>query len=51
MNKHVFDLLTGVVGLGLMLAVPIGILLAHHLDNQAWLVMSIVSFLILAVAK
>jgi hypothetical protein len=51
MNKHVFDLLTGVIGLGLMFAVPVGILLAHHLDNSTWLLMSIISFIILASAR
>lgn len=49
MNKHVFDLLTGVVGLSLMLTVPIGIMMAYHTENSTWLLMSIIAFLLLTI--
>lgn len=48
MNKNVFDMFLGIVGLALMLAVPLGLLLSYHLENNTWLLMSIISFLILA---
>ncbi len=49
MNKYVFELLTGIVGLGLFFAVPLGIIVANYTENYSWLLMSIISFIILAI--
>lgn len=49
MNKNVFDMFVGVIGLSLMFAVPTGIILANYYENNAWLLMSIISFILLCI--